>query len=157
DLEAPLQFFSALNEGGAVVQLFKKKKESNPERPVPTEDLSNLDEFLDRNSLDDVYPFSFEEFPDHIESGDNFIRVIAIVDYPKVQYGNWLSELKRKKGNITIVQFLEGSSSSKMITHYNDTIKNKEAELLKTYDPLKQKKLKQQIDTANRQLDKYLE
>ncbi|EGO6517788.1 DUF87 domain-containing protein, partial [Enterococcus faecalis] len=69
----------------------------------------------------------------------------------------WLSELKRKKGNITIVQFLEGSSSSKMVTHYNDTIKNKEAELLKTYDPLKQKRLQQQIDTANRQLDKYLE
>ncbi|MDE1548535.1 VirB4 family type IV secretion system protein [Jeotgalibaca caeni] len=139
------------------MRFFKKKQETKVERPVSTEDLSNLDDFLDRNSLDDVYPFAFEEFSDHIESGDNFIRVIAIVDYPKVQYGNWLSELKRKKGNITIVQFLEGSSSSKMITHYNDTIKNKEAELLKTYDPLKQKKLKQQIDTANRQLDKYLE
>lgn len=139
------------------MQLFKKKKEEKSERPVPPEDLRNLDEFLDRTSLDAIYPFSFEEFPDHIESGDNFIRVIAIVDYPKVQYGNWLSELKRKKGNITIVQFLEGSSSSKMVTHYNDTIKNKEAELLKTYDPLKQKRLQQQIDTANRQLDKYLE
>ena len=84
------------------MQLFKKKKETKSERPVPSEDLRNLDEFLDRTSLDAIYPFSFEEFPDHIESGDNFIRVIAIVDYPKVQYGNWLSELKRKKGNITI-------------------------------------------------------
>lgn len=133
----------------------KEERDQSPVNKVETE--SSLDTFLDKSSLDVVYPFSWEEFPDYIESGDNFIRVIAIVDYPKVQYGNWLSELKRKKGNITISQFLQSSSSTKMIHHYNETIKNKEAELLKIYDPLKRKRLEQQIETANRQLDKYLQ
>lgn len=133
----------------------KEERDQSPVNKVETE--SSLDSFLDKSSLDVVYPFSWEEFPDYIESGDNFIRVIAIVDYPKVQYGNWLSELKRKKGNITISQFLQSSSSTKMIHHYNETIKNKEAELLKIYDPLKRKRLEQQIETANRQLDKYLQ
>lgn len=133
----------------------KEERDQSPVKKVETE--SSLDSFLDKSSLDVVYPFSWEEFPDYIESGDNFIRVIVIVDYPKVQYGNWLSELKRKKGNITISQFLQSLSSTKMIHHYNETIKNKEAELLKIYDPLKRKRLEQQIETANRQLDKYLQ
>jgi len=63
-----------------------------------SQDISNLDDFLDSESINGVYPFSWEEFPDHIESGDNYIRVLAIVDYPKVKSGNWLAPLKRKKG-----------------------------------------------------------
>ena len=66
----------------------KEERDQSPVNKVETE--SSLDSFLDKSSLDVVYPFSWEEFPDYIESGDNFIRVIAIVDYPKVQYGNWL-------------------------------------------------------------------
>lgn len=48
--------------------------------------------------MDELYPFSFEELPDRIESGNNYIRILLITDYPKRAYGNWLSELKRKKG-----------------------------------------------------------
>ncbi|RUS50221.1 conjugal transfer protein, partial [Kurthia sp. 3B1D] len=85
------------------------------------------------------------------------IRVIAIIDYPKSRYGNWLSELKRKKGNITIVQFLESSNSTKMVEHYNKTIKNKQAEVLKTFDPLKKRQLEKQVEAAEHQLMKFLE
>lgn len=116
-----------------------------------------LSEVLDGSSLDMIYPFSWEECADHIESGDNFIRVIAIIDYPKSRYGNWLSELKRKKGNITIVQFLESSNSTKMVEHYNKTIKNKQAEVLKTFDPLKKRQLEKQVEAAEHQLMKFLE
>lgn len=116
-----------------------------------------LSEVLDGSSLDMIYPFSWEECANHIESGDNFIRVIAIIDYPKNRYGNWLSELKRKKGNITIVQFLESSNSMKMVEHYNKTIKNKQAEVLKTFDPLKKRQLEKQVEAAEHQLMKFLE
>lgn len=116
-----------------------------------------LSDVLDSSSLDMIYPFSWEECADHIESGDNFIRVIAIIDYPKSRYGNWLSELKRKKGNITIVQFLESSSSNKMVEHYNKTIKNKQAEVLKTFDPLKKRQLEKQVEAAEYQLMKFIE
>lgn len=122
-----------------------------------SQDISNLDDFLDSESINGVYPFSWEEFPDHIESGDNYIRVLAIVDYPKVKSGNWLAPLKRKKGNITIVQDFESSNARKMVEYYNNTIKNKEAEKVDTYDPLKKKKIVQAIETANMQLNKYLD
>ena len=85
------------------------------------------------------------------------MRVIAIADYPKRVYGNWLSELKRKKGTINIVQYIDSASNSSMIGYYKKTIQNKEAELLTTYDPYKQKVLKNYIQSANMQLDKYLD
>lgn len=116
-----------------------------------------LSDVLDGASLEMIYPFSWEECADHIESGDNFIRVLAIIDYPKSRYGNWLSELKRKKGNITIVQFLESSNANKMVDHYNKTIKNKQAEVLKTFDPLKKRQLEKQVEAAEHQLMKFLE
>lgn len=116
-----------------------------------------LGDVLDGSSLDMIYPFSWEECADHIESGDNFIRVLAIIDYPKSRFGNWLSELKRKKGNITIVQFLESSNSNKMVEHYNKTIKNKQAEVLKTFDPLKKRQLEKQVEAAEHQLMKFIE
>lgn len=141
--------------------LFSTKKnrnnKKNVESEVVEEKLDKLDAVLDTESIDAIYPFSFEEHSDYIESGDNFVRVIAVVEYPKVKVGNWLSELKRKKGNITIVQFLEPSNSAKMVDHYNRTIKNKEAEILKTHDPLAMKKLKKQVEAAQLQLDKFLD
>ncbi|MDN5652795.1 MAG: DUF87 domain-containing protein, partial [Lactococcus lactis] len=124
---------------------------------VKKQDLSNLETFLDTSGMDELYPFSFEELPDRIESGNNYIRILLITDYPKRAYGNWLSELKRKKGNISIVQFMENASSNKMVKFYNDTIKNKRAELLKTYDPLKKKEIQNQIDKADMQLENYIQ
>lgn len=121
-----------------------------------TEEVQNLDDFLDDTSIHAIYPFSWEEYPDHIESGSNHIRVLTIVDYPKVKSGNWLSELKRKKGNITIIQNFESSNSHEMVNYYNRAIKNKEAEKIDTYDPLKKKRIEQAIQTANMQLNKYL-
>ena len=132
--------------------MFKKKRASDLEETEQA-----LGDVLDGSSLETIYPFSFEECADHIESGDNFIRVLAIIDYPKSRYGNWLSELKRKKGNITIVQFLESSNATKMVDHYNKTIKNKQAEVLKTFDPLKKRQLEKQVEAAEYQLMKFLE
>lgn len=121
-----------------------------------SEEVSNLEDVIDDSNLEEIYPFSWEEFPDHIESGSNFIRVLTIVDYPKVKTGNWLAELKRKKGNITIVQHLESSNSYQMVDYYNKAIKNKEAEKISTYDPLKKKRLEKAIETAEMQMNKYL-
>ena len=112
---------------------------------------------IDNDSFSSILPFSWEEKADLIESGNNFTRTLLIVDYPKTVKGNWLSALKRRKGNIILSTFIESANSSKMISYYKTTIENKEAELLKTYDPVKQKELKKFIDSANLQLDKYLD
>lgn len=120
-------------------------------------DKDNFMDLIDRDSLHSLFPFSWEQYPTYVQSGENFMRVIAIADYPKRVYGNWLSELKRKKGAIDIVQYIDSASNNSMITYYKKTIQNKEAQLLNTFDPYKQKVLKNYIDSANMQLDKYLD
>lgn len=119
-------------------------------------DIKDIEMALDQDSIHNIYPFSWEIYPDHVQSGENFIRVIAITDYPLKVYGNWLSELRRKKSNINIVQHLEGSSSKIMIDYYKKTLSNKQAELLKIHDPVKIKQLKLEIESADLQLEKYL-
>jgi len=139
-------------------QKTKKETAETPEQiEVPKLENSNLVELIDRDSLHALFPFSWEHYPTYVQSGENFMRVIAIVDYPKRVYGNWLSELKRKKGAIDIVQYIDSASNNSMITYYKKTIQNKEAELLNTFDPYKQKVLKNYIQSANMQLDKYLD
>lgn len=122
--------------------------------PVSTE---KINEVIDTESLDDIYPFSWEEKPDHIEAGSNFIRVLAITGYPSEQHGNWLEELKRKKGNITISQHLQSADDSKMVHHYNELIKNKTVEMEKSVDPYLKKQLLKGIESADKELDKYLD
>ena len=122
-----------------------------------SEEVTTLDDFLDNTNIQGIYPFSWEEFPDHIESGGNYIRVLTIAKYPNVKSGNWLSELKRKKGNITIVQSFESNNAQQMVDYYDRTIKNKEAKIIDTHDPLRRKKLEKAIETANMQMSKYLD
>lgn len=132
-------------------------EEIQEQEEIETKEVKKLDEFLDNTNVRGIYPFSWEEFPDHIESGSNYIRTLTIIDYPKRKQGNWLSELKRKKGNITIVQHFESSNSREMVEYYNKAIKNKEAEKIDTFDPLRKKRIQQAIDTANMQMNKYLD
>src|SRR5699024_11274182 len=108
---------------------------------------------IDRDSLHSLFPFSWEQYPTYVQSGENFIRVLAIADYPKRVYGNWLSELKRKKGVIDIVQYIDSASNNSMITYYKKTIQNKEAQKLNTYDQYKKKNLQNNIDSAIMQLE----
>ncbi|MDT2874147.1 helicase HerA domain-containing protein [Lactococcus lactis] len=137
----------------------KKKNEIivDEEREQKKSKQDNFMESIDRDSLHSLFPFSWEQYPTYVQSGENFMRTIAIADYPKRVYGNWLSELKRKKGSIDIVQYIDSASNNSMITYYKKTIQNKEAQLLNTFDPYKQKVLKNYIDSANMQLDKYLD
>ena len=112
---------------------------------------------IDQDSFHSLFPFSWEQYPTYVQSGENYMRVIAVADYPKRVYGNWLSELKRKKGAINIVQTIDSASNTSMVSYYKKTIQNKQAELENTYDPVKKKELANYIDSANMQLDKYLD
>jgi len=132
------------------------KRRSKQAEPNDTEYFTDGESAVDRDSIHAIYPFSLEQFPTYIQSGENFIRVLAVAEYPERVNGNWLSELRRKKDSIHIIQYIRGSSSKGMIKYYKDTITNKEAERIGEYDPVKVKMLEKQIDTANRQLDKYL-
>lgn len=108
---------------------------------------------LDKTAIESVFPFHIEEQRDHIKSGGNYIRVIAVTQYPdEVNNNNWASELKRIKGNITLVQHIEPTSDYQMVEYYNKAIKNKKAELEKVFDPKRQHELQKEIESADYQL-----
>lgn len=88
--------------GDKVIDLFmptKKESRQNSEPAVNKQkpEVEDFTKLIDRDSLHSLFPFSWEQYPTYVQSGENFIRVLAIADYPKRVYGNWLSELKRKK------------------------------------------------------------
>lgn len=108
---------------------------------------------LDKTAIESVFPFHIEECRDHIKSGGNYIRVIAVTQYPdEVEKNNWASELKRIKGNIALIQHIEPTSDSQMVDYYNKAIKNKKAELDKVFDPKRQHELEKEIESADYQL-----
>ena len=107
-------------------------------------------------SVEAIYPFSFKENKDYVEMGGNYIKIIAFAEYPTEAKGNWVSDLKRLKENITISQHLESANSTEMLNFYNSSIKNKSAELLKTSDPQQKMQLKKDIKSAEHQLEEAL-
>lgn len=123
------------------------------EEPVKKDEISNL---IDATPIEAIYPFIYKENKDSVEMGGNYIRVIAFTSYPSEQKGNWLSDLKRMKGNITISQYIEPTDASIMLDHYNSSYKNKEAELLKTHDPQQRIKLRNDMKSSSYQLEEAL-
>ncbi|WP_023625294.1 hypothetical protein [Clostridium tyrobutyricum] len=111
---------------------------------------------IDNTPIEAIYPFVYKENKDNVELGGNYVRVIAIAQYPTQARGNWLSDLKRLKGNITITQYAEKANDSTMLDYYNKSIKNKQAELLKTKDPRLTMNLEEQIKSAKNQLRESL-
>lgn len=133
-----------------------RKREYEPDEKREQNDQDFLHGIFEKEELNSIYPFVWKENKSFIESGGNFIKVLAVVSYPKEQKGNWLSDLKRLKGNISFVQYLEPANSEGMISYYNDSIKNKDAELLKTRDPATRIRLRSELDSARYQLNQVL-
>ena len=131
----------------------KKKVKVQNKEPVKKDEISGL---IDATPIEAIYPFVYKENKDCVEMGGNYIKVIAFTSYPSEQKGNWLSDLKRMKGNITISQYIEPTDASIMLEHYNSSYKNKEAELLKTYDPQHKIKLRNDMKSAAYQLEEAL-
>lgn len=122
--------------------------------------INKIDEIkgvIDTNSIESIYPFVMKETKDTMETGGNYNRVIVFAAYPDEAKGNWLSDLKRLKGNISITQYVEPANTSHMIEYYNSAIKNKNAELEKTFDPKQTIMLKKEIESASYQLKQTLE
>jgi type IV secretory pathway VirB4 component len=141
----------------SLASLFPSRKRENiPDKQVEQSHPDFLNGILETEELNSIYPFVWKENKSFIESGSNFIKVLAVVSYPKEQKGNWLSDLKRLKGNISFVQYLEPANSQGMISYYNDSIKNKDAELLKTRDPATRIRLRSELDSARYQLNQVL-
>ncbi|PTY92318.1 VirB4 family type IV secretion system protein [Heyndrickxia sporothermodurans] len=118
---------------------------------------NQIDGLIDKDVIESRYPFVFELNREYIASSGNYIKPYVILSYPSEPQGNWLSPLKRLKGNITITQHLEPANGEILNRHYNETVKNKEAELLKTLDHYRREQIKRELVTAKKQLEQSLD
>ncbi|MCY8056450.1 VirB4 family type IV secretion system protein [Bacillus inaquosorum] len=136
--------------------LFKilKPKEQKTEKEKEVNEIKGL---IDRDVVDSIYPFVFETNRDYIAAGGNYIKPYVVLSYPGEPTGNWLSPLKRLKGNVAISQHLEPANGEILNHYYNETIKNKEAELLRTLDPYRSELIKKEIRSARMQLEQSLD
>ncbi|AYK68276.1 hypothetical protein ABS751_10605 [Bacillus subtilis] len=136
--------------------LFKilKTKEQKTEKEKEVNEIKGL---IDRDVVDSIYPFVFETNRDYIAAGGNYIKPYVVLSYPGEPTGNWLSPLKRLKGNVAISQHLEPANGEILNHYYNETIKNKEAELLRTLDPYRSELIKKEIRSARMQLEQSLD
>lgn len=133
--------------------LFNSKKS----KKVQPKEENQLEGLIDKEVVESRYPFVFELNREYIAASGNYIKPYVILSYPTEPKGNWLSPLKRLKGNIIISQHLEPANGEILNHHYNETIKNKEAELLKTLDYARKKKISDEIKTAKKQLNQSLD
>ncbi|PKR83048.1 VirB4 family type IV secretion system protein [Heyndrickxia camelliae] len=133
---------------------FLTKEQNNT---VKVKQIDEIKHLVDSESIESRYPFVFELNREYIAAGGNYIKPYVIVSYPSQARGNWLSPLKKLKGNITISQFIDPANGEQLNNYYNETIKNKEAELLRTLDYKKQEIIKREIETAKKQLAQALD
>lgn len=121
------------------------------------ESFEKLAEVIDTQTIDSIYPFSWIEKKGHIETGENYVKTLVIVDYPQSVKGAYLSNLLKKNGNIEITQFIRPANVENMINHLNNSIKNRRAELLRTTDPKRKATVEREIRSSEAQLDKFLD
>ncbi|MCM3603121.1 conjugal transfer protein [Robertmurraya korlensis] len=133
--------------------LFGTKQKNEPK----AKEENQLEGLIDKDVVESRYPFVFELNREYIASSGNYIKPYVILSYPSEPTGNWLSPLKRLKGNITITQHLEPANGEILNRHYNETVKNKEAELLKTLDHMRREQIKRELSTAKKQLEQSLD
>ncbi|EIL83339.1 hypothetical protein BAME_34030 [Bacillus sp. M 2-6] len=134
--------------------LSKNQKNIKKEQSI---EVDEVDKFLDHELIESISPFVFEIERDHIASGGNYIKPFVIMKYPKSPMNNWLSPLRRMKGNVTISSHYETASEQLFRSHYNEAIKNKEAERLRIIDPEKRMIIESEIAAARAQLTEAME
>lgn len=134
--------------------LFKKK----PQTEVKKNKYDELEQVLDTDSLNSLFPFSWIETKKHIETGESYSKTLCIVDYPTGEIkGAYLSPILKKGGNIEITTFFSPANIENMINHLNTSIKNKNTELVRVTDPTRRAQLKREISSSEQQLEKFLD
>ncbi|KYD11470.1 hypothetical protein B4102_2198 [Heyndrickxia sporothermodurans] len=136
-----------------LLSLFGTKSKNEPN----IKEVNQIDGLIDKDVIESRYPFVFELNREYIAASGNYIKPYVVLSYPSEPTGNWLSPLKRLKGNITITQHLEPANGEILNRHYNETVKNKEAELLRTLDHYRREQIKRELITAKKQLEQSLD
>lgn len=106
-----------------------------------------------------IAPSIFKEHGTYLQLGSNFSRTLTVLSYPTKVMGNWLAELYRFNGNVSVSFHLNPDMSSKMINNISQSIEELDSRLHPTNgkpSPKRQRDLQNKIISAERILDNLM-
>ncbi|HAJ3957186.1 DUF87 domain-containing protein [Fictibacillus sp. Mic-4] len=131
-----------------LLQRVKNKKKAPEIESFLTNDFETM------NILDKIAPAILDEKENYIKLGQNYVRCFAVTDYPTNVEGNWLSELYRFKGNVTLSYHIKPISSQAVEQKFSKSVEELEVRLEdKKISPIRFRKTKEEYESANRLLD----
>lgn len=123
---------------------------------IPNEKIIVIPE-IDTEIVSDLAPFNFTIERDKLLIDDLYAVPYVITKYNNKPRGNWFNRIRKMSGDITISHYYTKANGNSLNDHYNRTIKNKQAEIERSHDPLTLLRLEREIKIAQTQLEQAVD
>lgn len=124
--------------------------------PIPNEKIAMIPE-IDTEIISELAPFNFTVKRDKLMIDDWYVVPYVITKYNNKPQGNWFSRIRKMSGDITISHYYTKANGNSLNDHYNRTIKNKQAEIERSHDPLTIIRLEREMKIAQTQLEQAVD
>lgn len=123
---------------------------------IPKEKIVFIPE-VDTEIVSDLAPFNFTVERDKLFIDDSFAVPYVITKYNNKPRGNWFNRIRKMSGDITISHYYTKANGNALNDYYNRTIKNKQAEIDRSHDPLTIIRLEREMKIAQTQLEQAVD
>ena len=112
---------------------------------------------VDTDVVSDLAPFNFTVERDKLLIDDSYAVPYVITKYNNKPRGNWFNRIRKMSGDITISHYYTKANGNSLNDYYNRTIKNKQAEIDRSHDPLTIIRLEREMKIAQTQLEQAVD
>ncbi|EAD2071549.1 TrsE protein [Listeria monocytogenes] len=123
---------------------------------IPKEKIILIPE-VDTDVVSDLAPFNFTVERDKLLIDDSYAVPYVITKYNNKPRGNWFNRIRKMSGDITISHYYTKANGNSLNDYYNRTIKNKQAEIDRSHDPLTIIRLEREMKIAQTQLEQAVD
>lgn len=123
---------------------------------IPKEKIIVIPE-VDTDVVSDLAPFNFTVERDKLLIDDSYAVPYVITKYNNKPRGNWFNRIRKMSGDITISHYYTKANGHSLNDYYNRTIKNKQAEIDRSHDPLTIIRLEREMKIAQTQLEQAVD
>ena len=123
---------------------------------IPKEKIILIPE-VDTDVVSDLAPFNFTVERDKLLIDDSYAVPYVITKYNNKPRGNWFNRIRKMSGDITISHYYTKANGNSLNDYYNRTIKNKQAEIDRSHDPLTIIRLEREMKIAQTQLEQSVD
>ena len=123
---------------------------------IPKEKIIVIPE-VDTDVVSDLAPFNFTIERDKLLIDDSYAVPYVITKYNNKPRGNWFNRIRKMSGDITISHYYTKANGNSLNDYYNRPIKNKQAEIDRSHDPLTIIRLEREMKIAQTQLEQAVD